>query len=438
MVWFLWMISVVAGRLLAVLEVCRHGARAPITLQPWENASVWPEGEGGLTAAGMRQHYLLGAELRRRYALEQNLLSPTMNASEFYVFSSPVERCIMSAQSQLLGLYPAESGRKMNRINESVEIRPPIHVNTDDIPSGDFPLPFGVQVVPIHNDEEERQFQIVPKESCEYYGELIDEREGQKSEIQKLFDKYEDVVNVVMEELGWNKETAQKKFRKVMDSVTSGVFHGKTVPERFTSQDFIERGEKLSILLKNFHQFEPEFLSRLAGSFIFTQILNDFNAVISKETARKLFIYSGHDTTLSFMLAFLKFDYSNAPVFASTFIFELSEENDTYFITIKYNDVEQKLENCEGQKCSFDEFKEFVERRRVNDYKKVCSEGLTKDEYEEYIIGKNNDYWIIILIIFAILLVVFIGIGIFYAVKNRNEGENLKSTKEGLLQGKVN
>jgi hypothetical protein len=50
--------------LLFVNEVCRHGARAPETdTQP----EGFPNGKGMLTSSGIRQHYLLGRQLRKRY-----------------------------------------------------------------------------------------------------------------------------------------------------------------------------------------------------------------------------------------------------------------------------------------------------------------------------------------------------------------------------------
>ena len=52
--------------LVCVVEATRHGARAPISEYTWDTGS-WPEGLGQLTGSGMRQHYLIGRELHRRY-----------------------------------------------------------------------------------------------------------------------------------------------------------------------------------------------------------------------------------------------------------------------------------------------------------------------------------------------------------------------------------
>lgn len=48
------LISAYARDLVYVIEVFRHGARAPEDFQPWDNSELWPDGPGSLTGLGMR------------------------------------------------------------------------------------------------------------------------------------------------------------------------------------------------------------------------------------------------------------------------------------------------------------------------------------------------------------------------------------------------
>eukprot|EP00057_Strongylocentrotus_purpuratus_P026239 XP_011680713.1 PREDICTED: lysosomal acid phosphatase-like [Strongylocentrotus purpuratus] len=58
----------------------------------------------------MAQQYELGQWLRERYVTDLKLFDGIYRPKQFYVRSSPTERTIMSAQSNLQGFFPAESG----------------------------------------------------------------------------------------------------------------------------------------------------------------------------------------------------------------------------------------------------------------------------------------------------------------------------------------
>ncbi len=73
-----------------------------------------------MTAAGIAQHYRLGKYLRTRYG---SILSATYLSNEINVRSTDYDRTLMSAQSNLIGLYPLS-----NASNDTVPIQPiPIH-----------------------------------------------------------------------------------------------------------------------------------------------------------------------------------------------------------------------------------------------------------------------------------------------------------------------
>ena len=55
----LLLISTYASQIVGVVEICRHGARAP---KEWnaDDSGKWPWGLAELTPTGQRQHYLNG------------------------------------------------------------------------------------------------------------------------------------------------------------------------------------------------------------------------------------------------------------------------------------------------------------------------------------------------------------------------------------------
>ena len=96
---------------------------------------------------------MLGVELRKRYIINEGLLSPTFNRSEIHVYSTDINRTEMSAESQLMGLYPAGTGYELpNDLRDKAV--PPVHVtNLDSIQNelGPAALPNQDSIIGIHS-----------------------------------------------------------------------------------------------------------------------------------------------------------------------------------------------------------------------------------------------------------------------------------------------
>jgi lysosomal acid phosphatase len=76
----------------------------------------------GLQQIGKYQHYELGQWLRQRY---NEFLPEVYSREDIYVRSTDVDRTLMSAASNLAGLYPPEGDQKWNK---NVDWQPiPIH-----------------------------------------------------------------------------------------------------------------------------------------------------------------------------------------------------------------------------------------------------------------------------------------------------------------------
>uniref|UniRef100_A0A8C6XKC7 Testicular acid phosphatase n=1 Tax=Naja naja TaxID=35670 RepID=A0A8C6XKC7_NAJNA len=86
-------------------QVYRHGDRSPLSTYPTDphKAAAWPHGFQQLSEVGILQQKALGKFLRERYA---GFLSPSYKPQEIYVRSTDYDRTIMSAQANLMGLYP--------------------------------------------------------------------------------------------------------------------------------------------------------------------------------------------------------------------------------------------------------------------------------------------------------------------------------------------
>ncbi|VEN39541.1 unnamed protein product [Callosobruchus maculatus] len=92
----------------SVVVLFRHGDKAPTTSfpnDPYFDSKYWPMGFGELLDKGKLRHFRLGQWLRSTYA---DFLPAKYNRSDVHVFSSDVDRALMSAQCNLAGLYPLD------------------------------------------------------------------------------------------------------------------------------------------------------------------------------------------------------------------------------------------------------------------------------------------------------------------------------------------
>ena len=106
------------AKLLLVVEVARHGARAPYLDYLEKSLGItigenWEVMGADLTAVGERQSYLLGLKRRKVYIEELEFLPKEYNSEFLYVESSDKNRTIMSASAQLLGMYPLGTGKNL-------------------------------------------------------------------------------------------------------------------------------------------------------------------------------------------------------------------------------------------------------------------------------------------------------------------------------------
>lgn len=58
---------------------------------------------------GMRQHYLIGSQIRKNYIERHNLISSTYNSSEISIVATDLKRNFESAMAQIAGIFPPTS-----------------------------------------------------------------------------------------------------------------------------------------------------------------------------------------------------------------------------------------------------------------------------------------------------------------------------------------
>ncbi|XP_040265129.1 lysosomal acid phosphatase [Bufo bufo] len=376
-----------AHQLRFVTVVYRHGDRSPVRAYPTDvhQESAWPQGFGQLTQIGMKQQWDLGQALRARY---KGFLNESYDKHEIYVRSTDVDRTLMSAESNLAGLYPPAGSQIFNP-----------NISWQPIP---------VHTVP---DSEERllKFPILP---CPKYLKLQEETRRSPEYVNKTRDNKE-FLHMVANKTGL-KDCSLESVWTISDILFCESKHNLSLPSWATTEVL----ERLSDLKDFSFRFlfgitEQEQKARLQGGVLVAQILKNITAAAQNASNSLKFIaYSTHDTTLgALQMALDVYNGKQAP-YASCHIFELYEESPGNFTVEMYfrNDSTQQpfpltVPGC-MRRCPLERFQSLLDRVIAKDWEKECQLSNPVND-TEVIVGLVACGCILFLLIVLLLTVLF-------------------------------
>lgn len=362
-----------------VIEIFRHGAREPV--YDYYNPDYFSS-KGELTSVGMRQHYVLGSTLRKEYIEKLHFLSEHYNASEIRVYSTNYNRTIMSAMSQLYGLYPLGTGSTIPfKIYDSNLWYPPYNIERSDFDSLlNESLPYQFQPIPIHVFNENN----ILYQECPNREKIAKERLESKEvktlnkEIQENMLELANSYNLTKEDL--NIESV----KGIYDVYQNYLYAGFDIPisvtsDLYTNMSFIYDITYQILYLGNERQ------KKIESSQFLKELITLFDNKLKGIEKMKWIMYSAHDTTLLSILAglnltnyecLLEYRKENKkpdlncfsyPTYASNLFFELFQNDltDEYYVKIKYNGNIIK-------EFSYVNFHSYLNERIVSDYDSLC------------------------------------------------------------------
>lgn len=386
--------SVLSAKLAMLIEIFRHGARGPI-YSYWNAPSFNFPGE--LTSVGIRQHYLLGCELRREYIELQPFLSSKYDPREIYIRSSDYNRTIMSALSQLQGLYPLGTGDEISAdIDFDMTLPPyrPLDVDLNKLKSTNFSIPGGIQPIPVHTVPDVQDRVMLGEHSdpdiCPMNKEWLDH---QKNSLfyKMLYEEFENnTIALLKSKLDINGTVDLGTVAQINDVFMNDLFANKPLP------DLGEEAFKNITYVFTMNLFYTYYGSDIQRKVIPTpmlkEILSHLQSKVNNETLKKFVLFSGHDTTLGYLYTALNItnyechyelwrtnntNYVNCepyPAYASNLIIELHEENEgEFFIKLKVNGKYLNVCDEKQEKCSWESFKSRVQRNLAYNYEEICA-----------------------------------------------------------------
>ncbi|XP_052804852.1 prostatic acid phosphatase-like [Mya arenaria] len=387
--------------------VYRHGDRSPIEIFPKDVNQIekWPQGLGWLSKIGMKQHYALGQLLKTRY-IDTGFMKEEYRRYEISIESSDEDRCLMSAYSNLAGMYPPDDDQKFNH----------------DIPW---------QPIPVHTRPAYEDNMLNMGEACPRYDELLEKtmetfaiQEEEKR--NKMFYQYLGNVS------GWDHENISNIWR-IADTLYCEKSHNLTVntwadQKWNNTQTVFEKLRKLENFQFTLLYNGSEMSMLKGGPLLGRYIENMKNKMQFLNVATRMYMYSGHDTTVAALLSALGLFNDVSPQYTATVVVELHEDpSKSFYVNIfyknqTYNDkfVPLTLPGCAFD-CPFDQFVKLTKGAVPTDWKRQC--GYPEPKGKSGSSGLSTG-WIVSIGLTGLLVVVLV-VGITCVVKEQRKHANM-------------
>ncbi|CAH1275634.1 unnamed protein product [Diabrotica balteata] len=335
------------SELVATVSLIRHGDRSPEKSFPndqYYNEVYWPMGYKQMTKFGINRQYKLGQWFRQRY---HNFLKDIYSRNDVHVYSTDVDRTLMSASANLAGMFPPKSFQSWNN-----------------------QIPW--QPIPVHTTERSKDDIIVDKRKCKRYEKLRDKI--QKELYSSLKQQYSKTFDVIGRLTGWNEGITPKDVHTLTDVVYSyRRYNNSFVPEWYSDLD----QEVLTLIgctVEKVDTYNEDLVRFRVGPFnnyLFSNFDQFVNGSLQAQVHSKFSMIFAHESSLTSVLNGLG-AYDMRPVgFAYTVIWELRRRpNGAYFLRLLYKKdgnklIQLSMLDC-GIDCDYQELKKRAENITVD------------------------------------------------------------------------
>nr|XP_023015292.1 prostatic acid phosphatase-like [Leptinotarsa decemlineata] len=280
----------------------------PMTLTRIRHIGLFQE----LTNVGKTQHYRLGQYTRQRYS---NFLPNAYSEKFFFAQTTDVDRTHMSAQCNLLGLFPPTVTELWN--TEIAWSPIPVHPSDPAVMSA--------------------------TSSCPAYYRKYNKVLKNEPYFQNIDKTYAETYEYLTKYSGANV-TSLSGAGDIFDSLLIENEFGYTLPS-WSDAVFPEPLATLSGYLFESFAYGTK-LTRLSSGAFLNEVIEHFEKVKENSSGELFRMYSAHDTNIATILSGLGSFKPHAPYFASTIYFELWRSFlGSYYVNIYYKqkDVVEKI-----------------------------------------------------------------------------------------------
>ena len=335
-----------------VFEHFRHGARSSVFIDK-HNTDIYDIkwiGDGELTSVGMRMLYLIGVHIRTKYS---NIINKNTTQKELVVYSTDLNRTILSAESQLLGMFPPEKGEIINNSLRKYSYPPnevPIEAQIEIDKLGDISIPSQIRAIPINFFHKEKKPYLLTEETECPRTKYIKQMNYKKKDVQNFIKNFrEKYADKWIKYFNINDKSIFENYYfllEVTDHFISSYIHKRKNLKFFEDEGInLKEYYEECIKFKNISMFEIETTQELgimAASPIFKDMITYMDNIINlyksdeiktkSNKTTKFVMYSGHDYIISAVQLYLNSIFNTPcfyPGFAANQFFELHKKDDS-------------------------------------------------------------------------------------------------------------
>ena len=334
-----------------VFEHFRHGARSSVFVnkQYMDMYDIKWIGDGELTSVGMRMLYLIGVHIRDKYS---NIINKNTSSKEILVFSTDLNRTILSAESQLLGMFPPEKGKEIPPDYMKIAY-PPNKISKEaqnEIDKlGNISIPSKIRAIPINYfHKEKKPYLLTEEEDCPRT-KYIKQDNFKKKDVQNFIKEFSvKYSNKLMDYFNITDKNIFENYYfllAVTDHFISSYIHKRKNLIFFENEGInLKEYYEECIKFKNISMYEIETTKEvgiMAGSPVLKDILHYMDNIINlnkkknkdlkkKKNTPKFVMYSGHDYIIAAVQLYLNAVFNTPcfyPGFASNQFFELHKQD---------------------------------------------------------------------------------------------------------------
>ena len=348
-----------------VSELVRHGARSPgvvynFAKHPKQNFKRPME----LSAIGMRQHYLIGAEFRHRYIDEAKLISEKFNSTEIHLKSTDTERTIDSGLSQMVGIFPPEVCQQTLNSWQQTHALPPMKIDGADKiikKLKEKALPDCINLLPITSEKGQFSFDMqIENVYCPPFKQVVQELTD-SDEYKQMFKEVNDPMKARFTEF-LQREVEYEEIWDLCEYLTLADLHKIQLIFDYTEED-VQGCKKVHDVKYYTTAWGDERLWKYSAKVYLDNLVQSMDSIIAGNQTYKAELNFGHDDSLAYILNGLGNLTKETPELASTLFVELHSSEGKYFVRAFHDDVQMTFGLCEQLDCPYETFKKNVQQR---------------------------------------------------------------------------